>query len=362
MSTTFIWTDPTTLRGRPWVPLLAPFWGHYHPDHHNHPYSITAKRYEQIGKEIFQITSPDKAKWAVLPFAWDLVVSDVAARHDAEAFIKTSACEGLRTLVFFNGDSDEKIADNNVILCKPNCYRSQFTTNEVAMPFWGGDLTQTGMPDGWFSAPWQPKASIGFRGAVYTSLKKGVSHQIKNLLRLILRRHRGNDAVAIRTKAIRALANSPFVSTDFSFIENSWLAQTYEKERSFLALRESHRLFAQNVIQNPYTLCVRGGGNFSVRFYEVLSAGRIPVFVDTDCVLPAEDHVPWKDLCVWVDSRRVDQIGTILANFHARLDTDRLADLQRTILKAWQTHICPDAFYSTLPTRVERVCRQLDEA
>ena len=44
--------------------------------------------------------------------------------------------------------------------------------------------------------------------------------------------------------------------------------------------------FVNNILGSDYTVCMRGGGNFSVRFYETLSLGRIPVFIDTDCLLP----------------------------------------------------------------------------
>ena len=47
--------------------------------------------------------------------------------------------------------------------------------------------------------------------------------------------------------------------------------------------------YVENLVASDYVLCARGAGNFSYRLYETLSCGRIPVFVDTDCVLPHED-------------------------------------------------------------------------
>lgn len=59
---------------------------------------------------------------------------------------------------------------------------------------------------------------------------------------------------------------------------------------------------------SDYVLCARGG-DFSYRLYETLSYGRIPVFVDTDCVLPYDSEIKWKDYCVWVDEKEVNRIG-----------------------------------------------------
>ena len=37
---------------------------------------------------------------------------------------------------------------------------------------------------------------------------------------------------------------------------------------------------------SDYVLCPRGFGNTSIRFYESLSAGRIPILVDSGCKNP----------------------------------------------------------------------------
>ena len=56
--------------------------------------------------------------------------------------------------------------------------------------------------------------------------------------------------------------------------------------------------FVNNILDLDYTVCVRGGGNFSVRFYETLALGRIPIFIDTDCLLPFEDMIDYKGLFI----------------------------------------------------------------
>jgi hypothetical protein len=55
----------------------------------------------------------------------------------------------------------------------------------------------------------------------------------------------------------------------------------------------ARREYYSNMLSGSYTLCMRGGGNFSYRFYEALSFGRVPVLIDTDNVLPFEDHIDW---------------------------------------------------------------------
>ena len=54
--------------------------------------------------------------------------------------------------------------------------------------------------------------------------------------------------------------------------------------------------FIRNILSSDYTLCFRGSGNYSLRFYETLCLGRIPLFINTDCKLPFEDEINWRDM------------------------------------------------------------------
>lgn len=59
----------------------------------------------------------------------------------------------------------------------------------------------------------------------------------------------------------------------------------------------ARRQYYENLMSGALTFCSRGGGNFSYRFYEALSFGRIPVLIDTDCELPFEysERIKWED-------------------------------------------------------------------
>jgi len=47
----------------------------------------------------------------------------------------------------------------------------------------------------------------------------------------------------------------------------------------------------------------------SYRLYEALCCGRIPVFIDTDCVLPYDFMIDWKKYFVWVDQSELPLIA-----------------------------------------------------
>src|SRR5262249_13911890 len=70
--------------------------------------------------------------------------------------------------------------------------------------------------------------------------------------------------------------------------------------------------FRENVLDSHYVLCPRGGGNWSYRFYETLCLGRIPVFFNTDCALPYESLIKWRDYCVWVEGDEIERAPELI--------------------------------------------------
>ena len=56
--------------------------------------------------------------------------------------------------------------------------------------------------------------------------------------------------------------------------------------------------FINNMKNNIFLLAPRGGGNFSLRLYEVMAYGRIPVLPLTDTVLPFEDKIDWNNIII----------------------------------------------------------------
>jgi len=109
--------------------------------------------------------------------------------------------------------------------------------------------------------------------------------------------------------------------------------------------QQQRREFLDNVLGTDYTVCVRGGGNFSIRFYEALALGRIPAFIDTDCVLPYHDIVDWRQYIPWIDEAQVPNAGRILAAFHARMSPAEFREHQVECRRIWEDRLTPDGFY-----------------
>lgn len=79
-----------------------------------------------------------------------------------------------------------------------------------------------------------------------------------------------------------------------------------------------------------------------------VSVGRIPIFVDTDCVLPFEELIDWRQSCIWVSVDKVERIGDQILSFHQRLGSEEFINLQMRNRKRFIEWLRPEQFFANL--------------
>jgi len=87
--------------------------------------------------------------------------------------------------------------------------------------------------------------------------------------------------------------------------------------------------YIENIENNAYILTMRGDDNGCYQLWEVMSAGRIPVFIDTNRSLPELRGMKWEDFCVIVPFSEVHRIGDYIQAFHDKLSDDDFAEACR---------------------------------
>ena len=184
---------------------------------------------------------------------------------------------------------------------------------------------------------WNPVPSVGFCGYVGSAWSR--------LLYLATGRTNKRLGLVLRARATRALAASRDVESKL-ILRPVFLGGAdsgrFSDSRRFAAARQE---FLDNVFGTDYTLCLRGAGNYSFRFYEVLSAGRIPLFVNTRCVLPCEDEIDWHKHCCWVEEADLQNLPQRLRAFHERLGPDGFMELQSANRHLWERWLSPRGFH-----------------
>jgi hypothetical protein len=335
------------------VVMLYPFWGRPAEDSRN-PAAGRYDRYMDAGPELFEETDLAAADLAILPTPWEDIRGNEEARQAAERFVREANWAGKPTAAFFWGDSDEAVPLADALVFRTSFYRSTRKPTEFALPAWsedpvekyfGGQLAlrpKTTVPVVGFCGWAGPAAPPATAGPLRTSLTRRFRRSAKRLGgRLGLR-----TFDTTRVRALEVLAASTRVATNFTIRDRYLgapviLAETASEQ----IVRQIRMDFWRNTLESDYVLCARGVGNYSYRLYETLSAGRIPVFVNTDCVLPYDFMVDWRDYCVWVEEDEIGCIAEKVAEYHKRLSPEDFLARQRACRRLWEEMLSPAGFF-----------------
>jgi hypothetical protein len=151
-----------------------------------------------------------------------------------------------------------------------------------------------------------------------------------------------------RVQAMRLLQRSRHVDTNFVVRPYRVMTSIAHPMAPEVVSPTRHE-FLQNLWESDYVLCARGNGNYSHRLYEALACGRIPLFIDTDCVLPFDFAIDWKRFCVWVDQGDDPHLRSVadrVAEFHASISGEEFEELQVACRRLWEEWLSPEAFFA----------------
>ncbi len=168
--------------------------------------------------------------------------------------------------------------------------------------------------------------------------------RILRSLGVYLTRHEGRR---IRRRAIHLLAQSRRLQTNF-FIRNHYHGGLFKNgimQPDWQIKKSSQKEFCENVFASHYVLACRGGGNFSRRLYETLALGLIPVFINTDCVLPCEEWVDWKQYCVWAEECEMTRLPQKIMEFHRAMSPTEFLEKQYACRKFWEDWFSPRGYF-----------------
>lgn len=332
------------------IVMLYPFWGP-NPEDPRDPSSGRFARYTLVGHRYFSMVSLEEADVAVLPSEW--IAGDVNRR--ALELAADAQRLGKRVVIFFNHDSDELINVENGLIFRTSFYRSTRRPNEFAVPGWSEDFLERYLDGNLLLREKHSKPVIGYCG--YASLgNNSRKNRVKYILGSIPRIYRlfsllgieliDHPGARLRSQAIHVLSHSKEVQTNFVIRGDFWAGALRDGRFNVEVAQRARREFVQNMVESDYVLCTRGKGNFSYRLYETLSCGRIPVFVDTDCVLPYDHLIDWKQYCVWVDEKDLSNLAKKVAEFHEALSPRDFQDLQKACRQLWENWISPQGFFA----------------
>jgi hypothetical protein len=333
-STLPIFADRTLVPdGAPHAVMLYPFWGKP-PEDSADPNTGRFDRYAEAGRRFFRLTGLDEAELAVFPTDWTQLMDSPTELPAAAEFAAEAREAGTPTIAFFVNDSDEPVGLPGATVFRTTLHRSRRRASEFAQPAWSEDFVERYARGQLPLRSKEHQPTVGFCGLAPRSR--------------LDRFRRTSSEGTLRARALQRLRRTRGVRTNF-LVRKDFVGGAVRD--GITDARKMHRArgeYVQNMLDSDYILCARGAGNFSYRLYETLSCGRIPVFVDTDCVLPYDFLIEWRELVVWIEEGRLDEIGEQVLDFHARLSDREFVELQRECRRVWERYLRPEGFFENL--------------
>jgi len=273
-----------------------------------------------------------------------------------QEFIRDAQRTRKPILIDAYGDCMDPIDIPNSFILRLGQYRFRLKPNDIIVPTYTEDLLESysggklqirkksSVPvvgfSGWVSLPFYTYPRTHFKDWIFRAA--GLFGDKYKVFR---------KGVFWRKRSVKILENSSLVKTNFilrSFYSGS--AKTIKDDAEKL-----RKEFVDNIINSDYVLDVKGDANQSIRFYEILSLGRIPLFVDTERVMPLEDLINYRDFCVWVDWRDLEKADKILAEFHRGIGEEKFMELQRRARYIFEHYLRMDSFTKYLVERLRAI-------
>jgi hypothetical protein len=289
------------------------------------------------------VVSPDQAEVALFPFDLASCLRSEYDRSELLDLVASNARRGLRTLLLLTHDhvAPLNVGQPESIVLRTSMQWSLAYCSEYPLPIVVDDPYGAGTFE---PRPWTPLPVVGFighsgilglhraaraaragvTGPVPPGHVSGEISMVDEVLKTPL-----NIGLYIRQRALKALRSSEIV--------RAWIV---ERDRYFFHFDPVARLqlrdeYLRHLFSSDYILCVRGAGNFSIRLFETLAAGRVPVIVDTDLALPCADVIDWQGLGVWIPIGEIDRIDEVVARSHAEDGVEGFEQRQRAARAAF---------------------------
>ncbi|WP_179338034.1 exostosin domain-containing protein [Winogradskyella ludwigii] len=243
---------------------------------------------------------------------------------------------------------------NNLIVFRQGGYVSNYQKGHCGYPPFVDDyLMKNNLNTNYLNMTYGSKPVVGFCGQANSSVLNTVEEILKQYLRNLrtkigfsyFEKQKVLSTSYLRASLLNKLENNKLI--DCNFIKRKAYRAGLKKGES---RTKTTNTFYKNMLESQYVLCVRGAGNFSVRFYETLMMGRIPIYVDTDGYLPLEKKIDWKKHVVWVDYNDRHRIDEILLEFHQNLNEEDLMLLFKKNRKIWKEKLTLSGFFQSAET------------
>jgi hypothetical protein len=263
-----------------------------------HPLLFDLHYYEQAHSSVFQqfclVEDPNEADAFIFPLNY-FSIPQKGYQTQYDSLYELARSNNKKLIVYTGGDYGKTFNDKVIITWRNAGFKSLNDRQTIIIPAFMSDPLER---DDLVFQPhtYQEQPALSFTGFANSSFKEQLritGATLKANLNRWLKMDKSDtqsiyNAAGIRFTYLKELESNPRINTDFIYRDKYRAGATTQEQRE-----RSTAVFFKNLNDSPYTFCLRGAGNFSVRFYESLALGKIPVLIDTDVQLPLEQLIDW---------------------------------------------------------------------
>ncbi len=246
----------------------------------------------------------------------------------------------------------------DAVLFRISAYRHHKKQNELVMPYFVEDM---GVRYGIAAREKGDTGIVGYCGqSKFGSPWRRLRARVKRLAQSALLRLRRDPYPAAHERGVfwraRALSLLRRAGVATSFIERPF----YSLHRFSAPLDPAtlRREFVENLRGCALALCVRGDANASQRFFEALSASRIPLFLDTDCSLPLEEIIDYDRVMLRVPARELALLPARVREWWSGETPESFLAMEHRAREVYETYLRLDRFFAIVFDREKSPYRQ----
>lgn len=96
--------------------------------------------------------------------------------------------------------------------------------------------------------------------------------------------------------------------------------------------------YSENLLDTKFSLCPSGSGPNSIRIWESMSYGTIPVILADTLVLPEICNLNWSDYFILWEESEIDKLYEYLKT----IETSKLIELSNNCIRLYKDYFCPN--------------------
>jgi len=290
--------------------------------------------------EAFSSDSEMLGKFAFFPFELASFAHTPQRLGEVQKFIDRAASEGKRTVLNFFHDNDHPISE--FLSGNPIVFRYSMSKNFVYLDEFIIPTLVENFRDSARQVPtleWDLIPKVSFMGWAVVAkpitdkkIVKGLA-PASGLISSLVFPTPPSIGTVLRKKAIELIESDLRIESNFMIHDRYFHHYTEDFQKNNL------QDYVKSMSDTHYVLTIRGCGNYSIRLFETLAIGRIPIMVDTNQFLPFEDEIPWKEISVWVPFDNFKSISEYICAFHSNLDGRLFVELTSKIEEIYEEYL-----------------------